>query len=389
MRSSETVMLRAVYAVALMLAAAVLVPSLARAQFGAPAANQADMPVDARMRAVTVDSLAAALETRYVFADVGRRTAQALRAKVRKGSYDGVNTAMSFADSLTADLHAIGKDRHFRVQYYERSLPVASFSVDGPSEDELSRAADQSRYRNYGFDRIQRLAGNVGYLDLRMFDDSPEGGAVAMAAMTFLNNTDALIVDLRRNGGGSPNMITLLLSWLFPAGERVHVNDFYMRDGDRTEQFWTLTTLPIARYAGKDVYVVTGPRTASAAEEFSYDIKNLKRGMLIGETTAGGANPGGLVRLNEHFAAFISDGRAINPITKTNWEGVGVTPDVNVKAEEALKTAHVTAVTKLLDQATDAERRALLQRALQSAKDAPVEPLDPGGGAPRRVRITG
>ncbi len=388
MRPSVHHVMPAAFVMALMLSIAGL-PPVAHAQFGAPAANQADMPVDARMRTLTIDSLAAALEGRYVFPDVGKRTAQALRAKVRKGGYDGVNTSMAFAESLTADLHAIGKDGHFRVLYYERSLPVASFTDEGPSDDERLRAADQSRYRNYGFERIQRLAGNVGYLDLRMFDDTPEGGAVAMAAMTLLNNTDALIVDLRRNGGGSPNMITLLLSWLFPAGERVHVNDFYMRDGDRTEQFWTLTTLPIPRYAGKEVYVLTSSRTGSAAEEFAYDIKNLKRGTLIGETSAGGANPGGLVRLNEHFAAFISDGRAISPITKTNWEGVGVAPDVKVSADEAFKTAHVSSIEKLLDQAKDAERRSLLQRALQSAKDAPVEPLDLGGGTPRRVRIAG
>ena len=367
--------------------AAILAATPAAAQFGFPSPDQADMRIDAKTRAATVESLATALEARYVFPDVGRKTAQALRAKNKKGGYDGLASAKEFADSLTSDLHAIGNDRHFRVHYYERSLPEASYTPDGPSADERERAAAQSRFRNYGFDRIQRLAGNVGYLDLRVFDETPEAGAMAMAAMTLLNNSDALIVDLRRNGGGSPNMIVLLLSWLFPADDRVHVNDFYLRSGDRTEQYWTLTTLPGPRYTGKELYVLTSSRTASAAEEFSYDVKHLKRGTLVGETTAGGANPGGLIRLNDHFAAFVSTGRAVNPITKTNWEGVGVEPDVKVKAEEALKTAHVAAVTKLLEKAPDAERKALLERALQAAKDAPVEPLDLGG--PRRVRVAG
>lgn len=370
----------------LALAFALAFAAPAGAQFAAPPPDQPDMTIDAAMRAATVDSLAAALEARYVFPDVAKSTARALRTKLRKGGYDGLSSAMAFSDSLSRDLRAIGKDRHFRVHYSARAIPADALTREGPSAGERDRAARQSRFRNHGFERVQRLTGNVGYLDLRGFEGSPEAGARAMAVMTLLGDTDALIVDLRRNGGGDPNMIVLLLSWLFPANERVHINDFYLRDGDRTEQFWTLTTLPGSRYAGKDVYVVTSSRTGSAAEEFAYDIKNLKRGTLFGETTGGAANPGGMARLNDHFVAFVSNGRAINPVTKTNWEGVGVEPDVKVPAEEALKAAHVAAVTKLLEQATDPDMRSLLERSLQAAKDAPVEPFDMG---PRRVRQGG
>jgi C-terminal processing protease CtpA/Prc len=180
-------------------------------------------------------------------------------------------------------------------------------------------------------------------------------------------------------------MIVLILSHLYSGEERVHVNDFYHRTDGKTEEFWTSTSVPGPRVDGKDLYLLTSRRTGSAAEEFAYDVKNLKRGTLVGETTAGGANPGGMVRLNDHFAAFIANGRAINPVSHTNWEGVGVEPDVKTPADDALKTAHLAALTALRAKATDDERKAALDRALEFAKNQPVVALNlPGPGAMMR-----
>jgi hypothetical protein len=358
----------------------------ARAQFNAPPQDQPDMTLNAALRSATIDSLSAAVERYYVFPDVANKAAAALRAKLKQGGYNGFASAKAFAESLTTELQTIGKDRHFRVGYWNRELPPDAFTEKGPSPEERERAALQARRLNHGFERVQRLMGNIGYLDLRAFDGTPEAGALAMAAMTLLGNSDALIIDLRRNGGGDPNMIVLLLSWLFPADDRVHVNDFYLRDGNRTEQYFTMTTIPGPRYVDKEVYVLTSHRTGSAAEEFAYDIKNLKRGTLVGEQTWGGANPGEIVRLGPHFAAFISNGRAINPVSKTNWEGVGVEPDVKTSADDALKTAHVAALTKIIAKETDTERKPALERALQMIKDAPVEPLDLGPPPTRVAR---
>lgn len=368
-----------------LLAAASLAATPAGAQFGFPSPDQADMTLGARTRAEVVDSLAAALEERYVFADVGRKTAAELRARQRRGGFDAITSAKAFADTLTSVLRAVGKDKHFQIVYYERALPPGAFAEHGSSPEERARAAEQARRLNHGFEHLERLAGNVGYLELRAFVGTPEAGRLAQAAMTLLDGSDALIIDLRRNGGGDPNMIVMLLSWLFPADDRVHVNDFYFREGERHEQFWTLTTLPGPRYTGKDLFVLTSAHTGSAAEEFAYDIKNLKRGTLVGETTAGAANPGDLVRLGEHFAAFVSNGRAINPVSKTNWEGVGVAPDVAVDANEALKTAHVAALTNLIGRERDPERKSSLEHALQMAKEMPVE----AGTGPRRVVHSG
>ena len=184
------------------------------------------------------------------------------------------------------------------------------------------------------------MPGNIGYIDLRGFADPEAGAETVAAAMNFLANTDALIFDLRQNGGGGPEMVALISSYLF--GEKpVHLNSLYWRKGDKTDDFWTKPASALKKFPDKDVYILTSNRTFSAAEEFTYNLKNLKRATIIGETTGGGANPGGTFRLTEHFGAFIPTGRAISPITKTNWEGTGVEPDVKVPKEQALKAAYL------------------------------------------------
>jgi C-terminal processing protease CtpA/Prc len=185
-----------------------------------------------------------------------------------------------------------------------------------------------------------------------------------VAAMNFLANTDALIIDLRRNGGGDPAMVALISSYLFDA-QPVHLNDLYFRPDDSTRQWWTLPYVPGKRYgAKKEVYVLTSKRTFSAAEEFTYNLKCLKRAKIVGETTGGGAHPGGGRRINEHFAIWVPSGRAINPITKTNWEGTGVTPDVDVPQDQSLKVAHNAAMNSILAKVTAPERQGAIKQAI-------------------------
>jgi C-terminal processing protease CtpA/Prc len=228
------------------------------------------------------------------------------------------------------------------------------------------------RSLNYGFERAERLPGNIGYLDLRAFMDAREGGATAAAAMAFLANTNALIVDIRRNGGGGPEMVALVSSYLFD--ERVHLNSLYWREGDRTDQFWTTDWVPGPRFGGsRPVYVLTSGETFSAAEEFAYNLQTRKRATIVGETTGGGAHPGGPARLTEHFRLFIPRGRAINPVTGDNWEGRGVKPDVPVPATDALRTARVLAMRERLSQVKDAELKGELERLLREL-EAEVTP---------------
>ena len=344
----------------------------ASAQFSPPPPDQPDMTIDAAFRAATIESLATKVEASYVFPDLGKTVARTLRDRKKKGRYDSITSAMEFSDSLNADLRALAHDHHLRVHYSSRPWPARHGAENGPPPaEERERFLADARRRNWGFERVERLAGNVGYVELRNFESGAEAGAVAQTAMEFLRNSDALIFDLRRNGGGDPNMIVLLLSHLYGDDDRVHVNDFYQRGDSLMPQFWTTTTIPGPRFVDQPVYVLTSHRTGSAAEEFSYDIKMLKRGTLVGETTAGGANPGGFARLNDHFVAFIANGRAINPVSKTNWEGVGVEPDVKVKAEDALTTAHVAAIEALKAKTTDPDLTAMYGRALEVAKNMP------------------
>ena len=347
----------------------------AHAQFGPGPPDEPDTPLDARTRAAVVESLAVRMQRHYVFPDKAAEVAKALRRRAAAKEYDRITSSKEFADSLLAHVQAVTHDLHTRVHYRYEPIPV--HRPDGPPPAaEVARMTTESRRRNWGFESVRRLPGNVGYLDLRQFAGGAEAQQTAIAAMNFLGHVDALIVDLRRNGGGSPEMIQTLLTYLVAEDDRLNFNNFYEREGERNEQWWTSSYVPGSRLAGRPLYVLTSPRTGSAAEEFSYDVQTHKLGTLVGETTAGAANPGGLFRLGEHFAAFIATGRAINPVTKTNWEGVGVKPDVPVPSADALREAHVAAIQKLLADATDDDRRAALQRALDLARKTVPDPAE-------------
>lgn len=365
------------------LCAGLLAAGAASAQvpfFGGP--DQPDLVIDAATRASVVESLAVNLDRFYVFPDKGKEMARDLRRRLSRHEYDAIKSGKAFADSLTAHMRAVTHDLHLSAIYSHE--PVPAMRVD-ERPDPVTRARDEERSRtiNYGFESVKRLPGNVGYLDLRFFMDSPDAMQTGIAAMNLLANADAIIVDLRKNGGGSPSMIQLLISYFVAPGDPVHINDFFDRPTGETTQRWSLPHVSGKRLNGRPLYVLTSKRTASAAEEFSYDVQNLELGTLIGETTAGAAHPVGFTRLGEHFGASVAMGRAINPVTKTNWEGIGVKPEVDVKAETALRVAHVTAIERLLAEAKEADRRGFLERALARAKATPDDPIEEPRPAPR------
>jgi hypothetical protein len=338
--------------------------------FGGP--DQPDLAIDSATRAAVIESLAVNLEAFYVFPDKGNEMARQLRRRHSRREYDRVTGAKAFAESLTSHMRAVTHDLHLAAIYSHE--PVPAMRADA-HPDEATRARDEARSRsiNYGFEQVRRLTGNVGYLDLRFFMASPDAMATGVAAMNLLANFDAFVIDLRKNGGGSPAMIQLLLSYFVPEGEPVHINDFFDRPSGEITQWWSLPHVSGKRLDGRPLYVLTSRRTGSAAEEFAYDVQNLKLGTLVGETTAGAAHPVRFTRLGEHFGAAIATGRAINPVTKTNWEGVGVKPDVAAKANTALRVAHVAAIEALLAASPPADKRALLERSLERAKSAPDE----------------
>jgi len=372
----------AALAVPTILAALVFVAPVLAQSMGSP--DEPDTPLDPATRSAVIESLAVAVQNRYVFPDRGAALAKLLRQRAAHHAYDSITSSKAFADTLLAQMQAFTHDRHMRVHYRYTPFPRQNEDEGPPPPDELRRMTEQERLRNFGFERVQRLPGNVGYLDLRMFSGLPEAQATAVAAMNFLANADAIIVDVRRNGGGDPALLNTILTYFVAPGDRLHINDFYMREGERTEQWWSAPQVPGPRLNGKPLFVLTSNLTGSCAEEFAYDVQTHKLGTLYGETTAGGANPGGLFPLSDHLAAFIATGRAINPVTKTNWEGVGVKPDHDVPAGDALREAHVAAVQALIDSTTDADHKALLARALEVAKQTPSDPAEEFTRGPRR-----
>lgn len=322
----------------------------------------------------TLAQLSSSMKERYVFPELAEKAARALEVNQKLAKYDSIKTGADFAKQLTMDLNEICKDAHLRVRYSADVLPVRA-DRNEPSAEEIKRYKRNVQLGNAQFEKVERLLGNVGYIQFFGFNDGAEMERPCRAAFDFLADTDALIIDIRNNGGGSPDGVRHICSYLF--GEKpVHLNDLYFREGNQTTEFWTLKNVPGKRYVGKDVYILISKRTGSAAEEFAYNLKNLKRATLLGENTWGGANPGGVIRLNDHFSAFIPAGRAINPYTKTNWEGTGVDPDVRIDPKDALKAAQVMAVEKLLAGAKDDEDKKRLSQVLSELKTPPV----PAGG---------
>lgn len=318
------------------------------------AQERPDMPIDKAVRDEVIQSLSANLTKSYVFPEVAKQIA----AKLQSTDYSSIVSGSAFADALTKDIQSVNDDKHLRVRFSAEKLPVRA-AVSEPTAEEVAEAKAFNQRVNYGFDSVKRLDGNIGYIELRGFFDPKEGEETVAAAMNFVANTDALIFDLRRNGGGDPAMVALICSYFF-GDKKVHLNDLYWREGDKTTEFWTQTKVKGHKYLNKDIYILTSSRTFSGAEEFSYNLRNLERATIVGETTGGGAHPGGSFRLQDHFSAFIATGRAISPITKTNWEGTGVKPHVETNKDIALETAYKAAVEKLVLKTADARLKASL-----------------------------
>ena len=344
------VTMKRLFAVALTLHMLALAPQYASAQQGAPE-HQADMVVNQTQRDVLIDATIKQLNDNYVFPHLAIKVEASLRQHQARGTYNNVTSAQKLSALLTEHMQAVTRDKHLGIGYSERPIPLPATSRSPSAEEHAARLAHM-KAMNFGVERVERLPFNIGYLDLRNFVRASASAPALAAAMTLVANTDALIIDLRRNGGGDPSTVTLLASYLLK--ERTHLNDMYYRPTNRTEQMWSSDVVMGERFGHeKDVYVLTSKNTFSAAENFSFVMKNLKRVTIVGETTGGGAHPGEVVRLHPHFDMFVPRGRAYDPATNTNWEGAGVTPHVPVKAADALKVAQVTVLKKKAAAAKD------------------------------------
>ncbi|MDZ3832113.1 MAG: S41 family peptidase [Sphingopyxis sp.] len=294
-----------------------------------PAAAQS---INAHDRKATIDAIATLLETRYVDGALGARIAEELRSG--RAQWRTVADGPTLAIALTAWLRQQSGDGHLAVDYSAAEIPAQG-------GDAAFAAEEVERYYgahiNHGVQKIERLDGNIMLIDLRVFPPPALGGDVIAAMMTVAAQGDALIIDLRRNGGGMETL-DMILSHLLPPGSPL--SGVYDRPSDRLTPRLS-PPAPAGRRFGEDkpVYVLTSKRTFSAAEALAYDLQALKRAIIVGEITGGGANPFEYRRVHPHFALSLPEQRSVNPITGTNWQGVGVKPDVAVPAADALDKA--------------------------------------------------
>jgi hypothetical protein len=316
-----------------------------------------DIKLDSKMKLEAISNLSKTLIENYIFLDVAQKVETMLEDNLKNKVYDKIEDPREFSQVITNDLQSITHDKHLRFGFNpQMAADLLSAGNDEENNPILRKKYEEEmKENNYGFKKLEILNGNIGYIDLRGFTDVTIAKETGAAAMNFLSNTNATIFDLRENGGGDPNMVQFLCSYLFDG--KVHLNDLYYRKKDETTEYWTLETVPGKKMPNMDIYILTSKFTFSGAEEFTYNLKNLKRATIIGENTGGGANPGGAMRISEFFTAFIPTGRAINPITKTNWEGTGIAPDIACKKEDALTIAQIEIFKKLAANTNSEEKK--------------------------------
>ena len=313
-----------------------------------PGATMDDITLTSALRQQAIQAVSVRLTDYYIYPDVAKQMIQAVQEHQKRGDYDAITDGNEFANALTHDLRAVSYDKHLFVGYN----PFTTEKHPGAEGPHPPSAAERERFRamlehdNCFFSRVEVLPRNIGYLKFGAFADPDFCGPTVAAAMEFLAHTDVLIFDMRDNHGGDPSMVQLVVSYLF--SEPTHINDMIDRHDNTTRQYWTLPSVPGPRFTGKPVFVLTSSQTFSGAEEFTYDLQTQKRATIVGEITGGGAHPVHGMSAGDHFVIGVPRGRPVNPITKKDWEGTGVLPDVKVPANDALTTAQKLAGEKLL-----------------------------------------
>lgn len=306
-----------------------------------------DFTITSAQQSDVITGLIALLEQNYVFPDIATQIAACLHERQSSNAYAAMTSAATFCEAVTAEMQRISRDKHLCIFPSAAGLPPHTDVWHDPTWQ--ANYVQRMALSNHGVFKVERLGGNIGYIDLRSFLDPSFAAETAIAAMNLVAHTSALIIDLRHNDGGAPAMVALISSYLWDTP--VHLMTYYDRLTDHTWQSWTLPDVPGARFGAKPVYVLTSSATISGAEEFAYTLKHSGRGTVVGEVTAGAAHPGSNYQLTQQFAVIVPTGRSISPYTGTDWEGVGGLPDVEVSHEEALEVAYRLALRAVQDAA--------------------------------------
>ncbi|MEN0653115.1 MULTISPECIES: S41 family peptidase [Hyphobacterium] len=311
--------------------------------------------LSASLRSEIVTAAADAVAENFYDSDRGAQIAADLRNQLESGGFDTSGTAAELAGALTQALRP--QDNHFAVRMAPPRPQPGGGEDEGGGEAAWLAAMARS---NYGFQEVSILPGNIGYIDMRSFAPAQVGGDTALAALNFVENTDAVIFDMRQNTGGAPSMVQFIISHFLDPREETVINTFVSSAREYPSELVALAWLPGESRPEVPLYVLTSGRTGSAGEAFPYHLQAMERATIVGETTYGAGNPGGFHPLPGGLEIFVSDGSARNPITGTNWEGTGVIPDVDVPADEALDAALLLAYDRIIETLDDpAQRRGL------------------------------
>lgn len=301
-----------------------------------------------------VDALVAQIQEIYVFPDKRAQIVDALRADAAKGRYATQNPK-ELADRLTETLIAASNDKHLGVLFD----PQRAKSLEAQDDQAVDGFFEvEGQKWNQGYVRQEILPGNVRYVRIRMFFWTEKiTPAIIDSAARFLAGGSAAVIDLRGNGGGHAYAVQRLISYLMPDKSTTLMSFFDGRTG-KSEITNSLAKLPSPRISGRPIYVLIDRGTISAGEEFAYHIQQFKLGTLVGETTVGAANNNVFLPLTDGFISSISYGRPIHPVSKTNWEGVGVAPDKQSPSPAALDAALDEALTGLAQNGDEQTRAA-------------------------------
>ena len=310
--------------------------------------NEATEAVGAKLtsqvKQEVIKELRQSIETHYVDEDKAMQIAAHLNT-ISKSLPSDTDTAEQFTAYLTKALQDVSDDKHLRVEFSTTPLSIKlAEDVVTTFEDEAEKAMWKSN--NLGFDKLERLPFNIGYMKLFAFPPKDEAAPMLASAFTFLNNSQGLIIDLRGNFGGYEYTNLLFASYFLE--ESTHLLDMHWRKNNKREERWSSAEVAGPKYAqDKKVYILVDNETFSAAEAFSYTMKHLGRAVIVGEQTAGAGNAGEDVQLTSHFKAFIPMRKAISPLTQDSFEGKGVAPDIQTTSEGALAAAQLDYLTSL------------------------------------------
>lgn len=314
--------------------------------------------MDAEHKSQAINEIAKVLGENYVFPDVGKKMGEFILSKLKNGDYDKIEDEPQFCNIVTQDMQSISKDKHVNLRINSimaEQLMKHPIDVSNDTIIPVFQLEDMKR-NNYGFQKVEILPGNIAYINLLGFNTMRPTNPTLTAAMKFIENCEAVIFDLRQNGGGDGETVNLLCSYFLPPN--VNINNAHFRNPDTTFESWTLKDIDGKRMLDVPVYILTSSYTFSAAEEFCFDLKYQNHAVIIGETTGGGANPNSFFPINKNIVLSSAIGQSINPVSKTNWEGTGVTPDIASDKSEALNLAKIEALSKIAEKKDDPKVKA-------------------------------